>query len=84
MQKSNFNWYNFFSDLLVLGHNIHMLRLIKSDAEIKLLRESASLASRAITKVRSNFLSFVGLKKLVLGEKGKRDSSFGPRETIVI
>ena len=64
MQKSNFNWYNFFSDLLVLGHNIHMLRLIKSDAEIKLLRESASLASRAITKVRSDFLSFVhvGLK----------------------
>lgn len=35
-----------------------MLRLIKSDAEIKLLRESASLASRAITKVRGSFLSF--------------------------
>ena len=32
-----------------------MLRLIKSDAEIKLLRESASLASRAITKVRGCF-----------------------------
>ncbi|KAL9988651.1 hypothetical protein ACROYT_G003121 [Oculina patagonica] len=40
-----------YKNLLVLGHNIHMLRLIKSDAEIKLLRESASLASRAITKV---------------------------------
>ena len=46
-----------------------MLRLIKSDAEIKLLRESASLASRAIIKVRGCFLSliFIGVKYLVLG-----------------
>lgn len=58
---------HFFLDLLVLGHNIHMLRLIKSDAEIKLLRESASLASRAITKVRGHFLSFICGKYQVLG-----------------
>lgn len=48
-----------------------MLRLIKSDAEIKLLRESASLASRAITKVRGSFLSFffyfIYVKYQVLG-----------------
>ena len=45
-----------------------MLRLIKSDAEIKLLRESSSLASRAIIKVRERFLSliFIGVKYLVL------------------
>ena len=45
-----------------------MLRLIKSDAEIKLLRESASLASRAIIKVRERFLSltFIDVKYLVL------------------
>jgi len=57
MQTRNLHLH-FFSDLLVLGHNVHMLRLIKSDAEIKLLRESASLASRAITKVQSHFFFF--------------------------
>ena len=41
-----------FSDLLILGHNTHMLRLIKSEAEIKLLRQSASLTAKAFKKVR--------------------------------
>lgn len=41
-----------FSDLLILGHNTHMLRLIKSEAEIKLLRQSASLTAEAFKKVR--------------------------------
>ena len=39
-------------DLLILGHNTHMLRLIKSEAEIKLLRQSASLTAKAFKKVR--------------------------------
>lgn len=41
-----------FLDLLILGHNTHMLRLIKSEAEIKLLRQSASLTAKAFKKVR--------------------------------
>lgn len=40
-----------YKNLLTLGHNVHMLRLIKSEAEIKLLRQSASLTAQAITKV---------------------------------
>ena len=39
------------ADLLVLGHNLQMLRLIKSKAEIELMRKSGSIASRAIAKV---------------------------------
>ena len=41
-----------FLDLLILGHNTHMLRLIKSEAEIKLLKQSASLTAKAFKKVR--------------------------------
>lgn len=40
-----------YKNLLILGHNTQMLRLVKSKAEIKLLRESASLTARAIVKV---------------------------------
>ena len=39
-------------DLLILGHNTQMLRLMKSEAEVKLLRESASLTARAFVKVK--------------------------------
>ncbi|KAK3728244.1 hypothetical protein QZH41_019620 [Actinostola sp. cb2023] len=39
-----------FKTLLVLGHNLHMLRLIKSPSEIKLMRRSGSIASQAIKK----------------------------------
>ena len=52
--------------MLILGHNTHMLRLIKSEAEIKLLRESASLSARAITKVRDS-VNLLSLDKEVHG-----------------
>ncbi|XP_001626195.2 xaa-Pro aminopeptidase 3 isoform X1 [Nematostella vectensis] len=43
-----------FKRLLSLGHKLHMLRLIKSPAEIALLRKSASVAAQSITKVMQN------------------------------
>ncbi|KAK2566051.1 Xaa-Pro aminopeptidase 3 [Acropora cervicornis] len=39
-----------YKNLLILGHNTQMLRLMKSEAEVKLLRESASLTARAFVK----------------------------------
>ena len=43
-----------------------MLRLLKSEAEIKLLRESASLTAHAIIKVRRCFLFLDSLEILGL------------------
>ncbi|XP_074630690.1 xaa-Pro aminopeptidase 3-like isoform X1 [Acropora palmata] len=40
-----------YKNLLILGHNTQMLRLMKSEAEVNLLRESASLTARAFVKV---------------------------------
>ena len=49
-------------DLLILGHNTQMLRLMKSEAEVKLLRESASLTARAFVKVKQFYFT---IKKLI-------------------
>ncbi|CAH3025515.1 unnamed protein product [Porites evermanni] len=52
ISKVLFNSEKFtYKNLLILGHNTHMLRLIKSEAEIKLLRQSASLTAKAFKKV---------------------------------
>jgi len=37
-----------------IGHNLQMLRLIKSDAEIEIMKQSASIATKAFSKVIQN------------------------------
>ena len=41
----------FVVDLLVLGHNLQMLRVIKSPAELELMRQSSSVAAQSLSKV---------------------------------
>ncbi|XP_033111853.1 xaa-Pro aminopeptidase 3-like [Anneissia japonica] len=55
------------NSISILEHSMHSLRVLKSDAEIRLLRESASIAARSFVKVMK--ASYPGIREAELYAK---------------